>query len=78
MIMKHISGRAHDVCVLARGRDSPDNWILPPDTTAAPPQFLFPVLLGTMRHVKNKDLEAEEGGGGRANSLSAREGQGWR
>lgn len=53
MIMKHISGRARDVCVLARGRDSPDNWILPPDTTATPPQLLFPALLGTMRHVKN-------------------------
>lgn len=64
MIMKHISGRAHDVCVLARGRDSPDNWILPPDTTATPPQFLFPVLLRTMRHGKNKELEAGEGGGG--------------
>lgn len=63
--MKHISGRAHDVCVLARGRDGPDCWLRPPDPPPTPPQFLFLVFLGTMWHVKKGFGDGGGGGGAR-------------
>lgn len=62
MIMKHISGRAHDVCVLARGRDGPDCWLWPPDPPHPSPISL-PCVPGTMWHVK-KGFGAWAGGGG--------------
>lgn len=75
MIMKHISGWAHDVCVPARGRDGPDCWLRPPDRLPPYPlplpfPFPFPFPLPNFSSLCSsgqcgmlkRDLEA--GGGG--------------
>lgn len=78
VIMTHIAGRARDVCVLARGRHSPDSWMRPPDTNPPPPRPNISSCYSGQCGVQKGFRGGQGGGGAGAPLSSAWEGRSWR